>query len=109
MKTILKSIAVLSVFVAAQAFAIPVSGAKLTVLNQFKSKAEPTAKDALWTSETMFKVGVLDNGSDRYLYAQYVCDVLAENGIKGVSVQIIDIVKLVRTNKWVKLGENHCK
>ena len=109
MKDTIKFIAALSLFAASQTFAIPVSGAKLDVLNQFKSKAEPTAKDAIWTSETMFKVGVVDNNSDRYLYAQYVCGVLADNGIKGVSVQIIDIVKLVRTDKWVKLGENHCK
>jgi hypothetical protein len=64
MKTILKILAALSVFAATQAFAVPVGGAKLGVLNQFTSKAEPTAKDAVWTSPTMFKVGVIDNKSD---------------------------------------------
>lgn len=109
MKIILKVIAALSVFAATQALAIPVGGAKLDVLNQFTSKAEPTAKDALWTSPTMFKVGVIDNKSDRDLYAQYVCGVMADNGIKGVSVQIVDIVQLVRKDKWVTLGEGRCK
>lgn len=58
----------------------------------------------------MFKVGVLDNGTERDGYADYVCSVLVERGLrgKGISVQVIDIAKLVRTNKWVKLGEAHC-
>lgn len=109
MQGLIKIVSALAVFVATSAFGVPVGGAKLDVLNQFKSKAEPTAKDALWTSATMFKVGVLDNGSDRDLYAQYVCGVMADNGIKGVSVQVIDIVQLVRKDKWVKLGESRCK
>lgn len=109
MRTILKICSAMALFAMSQAFAVPVGGAKLDVLNQFTSKAEPTAKDALWTSPTMFKVAVIDNGSDRYLYAQYVCGVMAENGIKGVSVQILDVVQLVRKDKWVKLGESRCK
>ncbi len=75
----------------------------------FQSKAEPTAKDAVWTAQNIFKIGVVDDGSSRYGYAMYACEVLAENGIRGTWVQIIDIHKLMRTSKWVKLGETHCR
>ena len=78
------------------------------IATYFKGDEEPTAKDAVWTSSTMFKVGVLDNGSPRDGYAQYVCEVLRERGIRGVDVQVIDIAKLVRTKKWVKLGQARC-
>ena len=77
----------------------------------FQSKQEPTAKDAVWTAKKIFKVGVIDNGANRNGYAGYVCGVLYDEGLKGhgVRVQIIDIVKLVQTKKWVKLGEARCK
>jgi len=81
------------------------------VQQQFKnSKIEKTAKDALWTSRSIFKVGVINNGRSRDGYADYVCEVLYENGFKGdkIWVQIIDIVKLSRNGKWEKMGEAHC-
>lgn len=96
---------------ALQAQGVSLSPAQEAVLRQFKSPAEKTAKDALWTSPSMFKVGVLDNGSSRDGYASYVCEVVAERGLagRGISVQVIDIQKLVRTNKWVALGEARCR
>ena len=78
------------------------------VLKQFKNGSEKTAKDALWTSPKMFKVGVINDGTSRDGYAKYVCEVVTEAGLKGVSVQIIDIQKLVKSNKWEKLGEQFC-
>lgn len=95
----------------ALAQSVNLSPAQEAVLRQFKSKAEPTAKDAIWTSATMFKVGVLDNGKARDGYALYVCEAMAERGLsgRGMSVQIIDIIKLSATGKWVKLGEAHCR
>lgn len=80
------------------------------VVKLFQGPSEKTAKDAVWTSRKIFKVGVLDNGTPRDGYASYVCQVLYEHGFKGqqVWVQIIDIAKLTRTNKWVKLGEARC-
>lgn len=84
---------------------------RAAVQSKFKGKSEPTAKDALWTSPTMFKVGVIDNGTSRDGYAQYVCGEIRSQGIKdaGMRVQIIDIVKLVRQDKWVKIGEATCR
>ena len=77
----------------------------------FQGKDEPQAKDALWTSHDVFKVGVIDDGTPRDGYASYVCQVLYEHGFKGdkVWVQIIDIIKLTRNNDWVKLGESRCE
>jgi hypothetical protein len=78
------------------------------VLAHLKSGEEPTVKDAMFTSDRMLKVGVLDNNTPRDGYASYMCQVLADKGVRGVRVQVIDIAKLVRTDKWVKLGEAGC-
>ncbi len=96
---------------AAQAQQPPLSPGQEAVLRQFKSPAEKKAKDALWTSQSMFKVGVIDDGTRRDGYAGYVCEVIADHGLsgRGISVQVIDIQKLVRTNKWVALGEARCR
>lgn len=77
----------------------------------FKSSEEKTAKDAVWTDRDVFKVGVIDDGSRRDGYADYVCQVLYDYGFKGekVWVQVIDIVKLTQDGSWVKLGESHCQ
>jgi len=71
---------------------------------------ESGVKDAIWTSPTMIKLGMLDNGTPRDGFALYACEVLSQYGFKGkaIRVQIIDIAKLVRTNKWTKLGEASC-
>lgn len=77
----------------------------------FQSNQEKTAKDAVWTARNIFKVGVINDGTSRNAYAQYVCSVLDDYGFKGkdVWVQIIDIIKLTNNGKWIKLGEAHCK
>lgn len=77
----------------------------------FQSNEEKTAKDAVWTARDVFKVGVINDGSRRDGYADYVCQVLYDYGFKGkkVWVQVIDIVKLTRGGDWVKLGESHCQ
>lgn len=76
----------------------------------FKSNEEKTAKDAIWTAKNIFKVGVIDDGSRRDDYAQYICSVLYDYGFqgKGIWVQVIDIMKLTVNNKWVKLGVARC-
>lgn len=81
------------------------------VQEHFQGKEEPTAKDALWTSNSIFKVGVIDDGTLRDGYGDYVCQVLYEYGFRGkkVWVQIIDIVKLTRNGDWVKLGQSRCQ
>lgn len=80
------------------------------VVRYFLSSEEPSVKDAAWTQDFIFKVGMIDDGSDRSGFAEYVCEILYDYGFKGteVWVQVIDIVKLTRTDKWEKLGEAHC-
>jgi purine nucleoside permease len=82
-----------------------------SVLRHFQSGAEPKVKDAIWTAEEIFKVGVIPDGTSRNGYADYVCEVLYDHGLKGkkVWVHVVDIVALKRTGKWVRLGESHCK
>ena len=53
------------------------------VKNILKSNEEPTVKDAVWTAlNDIFKVGVLNDGSNRNGYASYVCEVLYDNCFK---------------------------
>ena len=81
------------------------------VAKLFKSNKEPVAKDAIWTSNKIFKVGVINDGTSRDGYAQYVCLTLNDYGFKNenIWVQIIDINKLTKDGKWIKIGEAHCK
>ncbi len=86
------------------------SSSKEDAESYFKSDKEPKVKDAKWTSDTLFKVGVLDDGTRRDGYAQYVCSVLKDDfKISKVDVHVIDIAKLAATGEWVKLGEAVCK
>ncbi len=84
--------------------------AKDDVVFYFKSGKEPKVKDSIWTQDSIFKVGMINDRTDRSGYAEYVCTVLYDFGFKGqkVWVQVIDIAKLVRNNEWVKMGEAHC-
>ncbi len=84
---------------------------KELVATHFKSNKEPTAKDAVWTSDYNFKVGVIDDGSRRDGYANYVCEMLHAVSLKGkgIDVSVIDIAKLVSSGKWITLGRARCE
>ncbi len=71
---------------------------------------EPRVKDAAWSTSTTLLVGVLNDGSRRDGYASYICQVLYEDGLKGIGVwvKVIDIEKLVRDNTRAVLGEARC-
>ncbi|WP_213380966.1 hypothetical protein [Allochromatium tepidum] len=56
------------------------------VKQHFLSNEEKTTKDAIWTASDIFKVGVIDDGSRRDGYADYVCQVLYDYGFKGKKV-----------------------
>ena len=103
------AIAIISACVSIASAAPELTAEHQAVLSHFKNN-EKTAKDAIWTSESVFKVGVLDNGTPRDGYASYVCEVLRDHGFgsKRIMVKIVDIAKLVRTGKWVNLGETMC-
>lgn len=85
--------------------------ARQNILDQFKSKDEPTAIDAVWTSNGVFKVGVRPDGSIRDGYAEYICQEIYSAGLKGegILVRVVDYPQLMRTGKWVNLGTAHCQ
>jgi len=84
------------------------TGPYKTVKEHFTSQSEPKALDAVWGSTRIFKVAVMNDGTDRSGYAAYVCEVLKEHQIgKNKTVQIVDVEK-VRTGQWVELGIKHC-
>lgn len=80
------------------------------VKSYFISVQEPKVLDAAWTADEVFKVGVIDDGSVRDKYAEYVCLILYDHGFKGMHIytQVIDIEKLNKTGEWLKLGESFC-
>lgn len=71
---------------------------------------EKQIRDVHWPTAKRLKVGVLDNGRPRDGYAMYVCEVLREHGLGriGITIHVVDILKLARQNKEVRLGESHC-
>ncbi|MDX2494434.1 MAG: hypothetical protein QNK27_05695 [Desulfuromusa sp.] len=81
------------------------------IVTFFQGKTEPSALDATWDSEAIFKIGVIDNGTNRDSYANYACGILYNEGFrgKGVEVTIIDIEKLAYKKKWVTLGKASCE
>lgn len=83
--------------------------ARQAVARHFISSAEPTAKDAAWANDRLFKVGVFNDGTSKDGYAMYVCEFLRERGLaKDTRVQVVDILKLVNRHQWVVLGESRC-
>lgn len=88
----------------------PSDSTKTTITEYFISDSEPSVLDAVWTSNTMFKVGRYDDGSSQDGFALYVCETLREYGAnQGTSTQVIDILELVNNSKWVTLGEARCR
>ena len=84
---------------------------KEKIVNYFKSDKEPTVKDATWKTDSSFSVGVIDDGTNRDGFAEYVCQVLNNDfDIKGkrVFVSVIDIAKLNSEGKWINLGIANC-
>lgn len=81
------------------------------IITFFQSETEPSALDATWESKTTFKIGVLDEGSNWDNYANYACEILYNEGLKGqgIEVKIIDLHQLAYKKKWVTLGHATCK
>lgn len=81
-------------------------------------KAEPKVKDAVHASSGVkWQVGVLDDGTPRYGYASYICELLREHGVVNSStkpstelVRIVDIVKVTNGQSFRKasLGTVDC-
>ena len=79
------------------------------VKNHFLNN-ELKVKDAIWYTNHHFAVAVFDDGTRRDGYAMYVCSVLYDHGFKGqsISVEVLDIIKIVKDKKQVVLGKHYC-
>ncbi len=82
---------------------------KAKIVEYFKSDKEPSIVDALFPYDTL-KLGVHNDGSNRDGLADYACQILVNdfNVKELVVVKIIDIDKLVKTDKWETIGEKNC-
>ncbi len=74
-----------------------------------KSGKEPKVKDATWATDRNLYVGVIDDGSRRDGFAEYICSVADDHGLRPELVKAIDVVKVARTGKFVELGKAYCK
>lgn len=63
-------------------------------------KTEPKIKDFNYQPDAavQWQVGVIDDGTSRTGYAEYICLLLADHGanVSGTHVRIVDIVKIKR-------------
>jgi len=70
-------------------------------------KAEKKVIDASWQNPSIpsLLAGVHDNGSSRDGYASYLCLVMADHGINGAIVRVMD----VSSKDWKELGKANCQ
>jgi hypothetical protein len=80
-----------------------------------KLKSEPRVRDILFDKgqAVEWNIGVFDDGTRRYGFGQYVCEVLKEEGAlrSDTQVRIVDIAKVVREKvppKAANLGTVDC-
>jgi len=95
-------------FTPALALAEPSQAQKDFVTYLVKSGKEPKVKDATWLTDSSLYVGVFDDGSRQDGFADYICSVAGDHGVSPELVKVIDIVKLVRTGKFVGIGKSTC-
>lgn len=90
------------------ASAAPNPAQKAFVTYLVKSGNEPKIKDATWATDSNLYVGVIDDDTRRDGFADYICSVAGDHGVQPELVKVIDILKLVRTGKFVELGKSRC-
>ncbi|MBD3610481.1 MAG: zinc ribbon domain-containing protein [Gammaproteobacteria bacterium] len=73
------------------------------VLSEVRS--EPKVIAASWNNETTASLlaSVVDDGTNRKGYAEYLCLVMAEHGVKGGIVRV-----MASHEKWKELGKAWC-
>ena len=79
------------------------------LVDYLKSDQEPTIKDAMFDTDKQLKVSVVDDGSNRNGFAEYVCSAINERfDSDGYMVTVYDAKKIVQ-GKWDRLGQAMCK
>ncbi len=105
----LKNLLLASAFFApVLALAEPNQAQKDFITYLVKSGKEPRVKDATWLTDSSLYVGVFDDHSRRDGFANYICSVAEDHGVRPELVKVIDIVKLVRTGKFIEIGKSRC-
>ena len=89
--------------------AVPSQAQRDLVTYLVKSGKEPKVKDATWATDRNLYVGVIDDGRRRDGFAEYICSVADDRGLRPELVKVIDVVKVTRTGKFVELGKAYCK
>lgn len=97
----------ISLVVAAGVFAGPTDAQLDAALAAVKK--EKKVKDATWNSRGFpsLIVGVWDDKTRRDGYAQYLCGVLKDHGVKGGKVRILDQAAALK-DEWTELGTADC-
>lgn len=72
------------------------------------SGKEKQVKDATWMTDTNLYVGMIDDGTKRDGFAQYLCMAAKEHGVQADLIKIVDIAKVVREKKFVEIGSTYC-
>lgn len=76
-------------------------------------KAEPKVKDFVLTDANVLYVSVIDNGTNRDGYADYMCSVMREAHVNVLKVKVVKLGSQKdpkRDNAYgIKLGESQCK
>ena len=67
----------------------------------------PLESDKSYRSMAFIKSRV-DDKTKRDGFADYICSVASDHGVTPDLVKVIDIVKLVRTGKFIELGRANC-
>lgn len=72
--------------------------------------SEKSVFEAVWFNQNYLRVTRYATGSSQDGFAEYLCYSLQETGYKGppVTLEIIDVVKLVRQKEWDVIGEANC-
>ncbi len=73
--------------------------------------AEKSVFEAVWFNQNYLRATRYNTGTPQDGFAQYLCQVIADTGYKGrpVTLEIIDVVKLVRQKKWDVIGSATCR
>lgn len=89
-------------------FSCTVHAGKAEFDDYLRSGKEPKVKDFTWMSEKNIYVGVVDDGSKRDGFAQYLCIKSGDFGVGVELVKIVDISAVISSGKFKVLGKALC-
>lgn len=106
-----KLLPLLAVFMVSESgFAAPYKSPLHNRVAEHIVTSEKSVFEAVWFNQNYLRVTRYATGSSQDGFAEYLCYSLKDAGYKGppVTLEIIDVVKLVRQKKWDVIGEANC-